>query len=206
VLEHLTAFELECKSKNLRPKTIEFYSWQLGQFQRWLTNEGIERVEDVKKTTIQRYLIYQKERGLKDHSVHASFRAIRTFFNFLESDEWITENPVRRVKAPRVDHVPIKGYSETEIRKLLGACKYLRDRCILHVLFDTLCRAGELASLNIGDLHVAQQVVYLKHTKNRRARQVVLSVKTCKLMLKYLIDKSITDYRNRVEAMQIQQG
>src|SRR5690606_20304050 len=125
-------------------------------------------------------------RGLKDLSVHASFRAIRTFFNFLEADEWITSNPVKKLKAPRVDHVPIKGFSETEIGQLVTACTNLRDRCILHVLLDTLCRASELVAVNIGDVDVGQQVIYLRHTKNRKARQVVLSTKPCKLLLKYL--------------------
>ena len=186
MLEHLTAFELECKGKNLRPKTIEFYTWQLGQFRAWLVSQDITRIEDVQKATIQRYLVYQKERGLKDRSVHASFRAIRAFFNFLESDEWITQNPVKRLKGPRIDHVPIKGYSEVEIAKLLAGCRHLRDRCIIHVLLDTLCRASELISLNISDLDIRQQVVYVRRAKNRKARQVILSTKSCKLLLKYL--------------------
>ena len=186
MLDHLTAFVLECKGKNLRPKTVTFYTWELGKFLAWLQGQGIERIEDVQKIHIQKYLVYQQERGLKDRSVHASFRSIRAFFNFLEADEWIERNPVRKLKAPRVDQVPVKGYDEDEIRQLVAACVHLRDRCQLHVLLDSLCRASELVSLNIGDLHIAQQVLYVKRTKNRKARQVVLSTKTCKLLLKYL--------------------
>jgi site-specific recombinase XerD len=186
MLDHLTAFELECKGKNLRPKTLEFYTWQLGQFRAWLATQGITNVEEVRKATIQGYLVYQKERGLKDRSVHASFRAIRTFFNFLEADEWITHNPVKKLKAPRVDQVPIKGFSETEIGHLVAGCTNVRNRCILHVLLDTLCRASELVAVNIADVDIGQQVVYLRHTKNRKARQVILSTKTCKVLLKYL--------------------
>lgn len=186
MLDHLTAFELECKGKNLRPKTVAFYTWELGKFRAWLQGQGIERIEDVQKAHIQQYLVYQQERGLKDRSVHASFRSIRAFFNFLEADEWIARNPVKKLKAPRVDQAPVKGYSAGEIKQLLAACVHLRDRCILHVLLDSLCRASELVSLNISDLHIAQQVLYLRRTKNRKARQVVLSSKTCKLLLKYL--------------------
>lgn len=186
MLDHLTAYILDCKSRNLRPNTIDFYNWQLGQFFAWLETQYIENIEDVRKVDIQRYLVYQQERGLKDRSVHASFRAIRAFFNFLSADEWIDRNPVKKLKAPKVDHAPIKGYSEPEIRKLLDACKYPRDRCILHVLLDSLCRAGELVAVNIGDVDIAKQVLYLRHTKNRKARQVVLSARTCNLLLKYL--------------------
>ncbi len=186
MLDHLTAFELECKGKNLRPKTLKFYTWELGRFITWLDTQGIGRIEDVQKIHIQQYLIYQQERGLKDRSVHASFRSIRAFFNFLAADEWIERNPVKNLKAPRVDSVLIKGYSEDEIRRLLSACVHLRDRCILHVLLDSLCRASELVSLDVQDVHIAQQVLYLRRTKNRKARQVVVSTKTCKLLLKYL--------------------
>ena len=160
--------------------------WQLGKFLAWLQAHSIERLEDVQKVHIQRYLVYQYERGLKDRSVHASFRSIRAFFNFLEADEWMDHNPVKRLKAPKVDQVPVKGYDEAEIKRLMGACIHLRDRCILHVLLDSLCRASELVSLNIVDLHIPQQVLYVKRTKNRKAWQVVLSTKTCKLLLKYL--------------------
>lgn len=186
MLDHLTAYIFDCKSRNLRPKTIAFYEWQIGQFLDWLESQDIHEIAAVQKVHVQQYLIYQHERGLKDRSVHASFRAVRAFFNFLEADEWIDRNPVKRVKAPKIDHVPVKGYSESEIRILLGACQCLRDRCILHVLLDSLCRASELVAIDIGDVDITRQVLLLKRTKNRKARHVVLSANTCKLLLKYL--------------------
>lgn len=186
MLDHLTAYILDCKSRNLRPASIAFYEWQLGQFFTWLQTQGIDDIVDVQKQHVQHYLVYQRERGLKDRSVHASFRAIRAFFNFLVADEWLDSSPVKKIKAPKIDNVPIRGFSEAEIWQLIRACKYLRDRCILHVLLDSLCRASELVAVNIGDVDVARQVLFLRRTKNRKARQVVLSTNTCKLLIKYI--------------------
>jgi len=55
-----------------------------------------------------------------------SLEQLRAFVRFCAADEWIKGNPAAAVKAPLPSHTPTLPFSESEIKKLLDACKKWR--------------------------------------------------------------------------------
>jgi site-specific recombinase XerD len=81
-----------CYAKGLSPRTIEWYEWQL--------NEYVDYVEmcDLPwgaSETIDILFAHLRESGQSKHTVHAYYRTLRRFFNWLEMRRRLTnENPM----------------------------------------------------------------------------------------------------------------
>ena len=46
---------------------------------------------------------------------------LRSFFRFCQQDEWMTKNPARAVKAPRVKETPTLPFSKAEMARIVEA-------------------------------------------------------------------------------------
>ncbi|MCX6083026.1 MAG: hypothetical protein NTW32_26150 [Chloroflexi bacterium] len=81
--------------------------------------------------------------------IHASFRTLRVFFRWLESEEVLDpewKNPIKKVRAPKVGQDPIEPIPMEDILALIKTCKSdevtgLRDKAIFLSLLDTGARA-----------------------------------------------------------------
>ena len=73
----ITLFLNYCRSKQLRPKTLQSYEQALGLFAKWLReNEQIEEVEEIKEITIREYMLSLQERGKYSVCVNAHFKEV----------------------------------------------------------------------------------------------------------------------------------
>ncbi len=92
----LKDFEFHIRAKNLSPKTISVYGERLGYFYKYIKAQGIA-FKDVDKHTIQDYILYQKDRGLKDISINGQILVLRIFFKYLFEEEIIDSNPTVKI-------------------------------------------------------------------------------------------------------------
>ncbi len=90
--------------------------------------------------------------------------AIKTFYRFLQRRQEITQNPARRVKAPKLpERLPrALPVDETEVlmkapdgESVLGA----RDRAMLETLYGAGLRVSELCGLDLDDVDVDNRMV-----------------------------------------------
>lgn len=92
------------------------------------------------------------------------FRALKTFFNWLENEEEITRTPMRTMKPPTVTETEVPVISEADLVKLFKTCKgktYAdrRDTAILMLFLDTGVRLSELTERRVGDLDLDLMVL-----------------------------------------------
>lgn len=90
---------------------------------------------------------------------------------------WITENPMRLVRKPRVHDARDRVLTKTEELHLLeaagrGRAKWLRDALV--VLLRSAMRRGELWALKPTDIDFERGIARLDDTKNGSAREVPL--------------------------------
>ncbi len=101
--------------------------------------------------TIYQYyqFLYQYE-YINENLFPFKLSAGRYNYNFLSG---ITKAKLQRHSLSRtVKHMPVKFITRVQYEELLNACRTLRDRLIIALLFETGMRAGELAGLHISDL------------------------------------------------------
>jgi len=148
------------------------YDRELRQFCLFLRNPdaGQITVDDV--TT---FLTGVAQLGWSWRGIAEKCKALRGFFAFCRRqglavlDEQLIPFPRKEFKIPRVA-------AEEDYQRLLGVIprdsdpQHLRDRAILTMLWDTGMRAGELVSLNLGDIDFDRMRAVIKTEKSRGRR------------------------------------
>jgi len=151
-----------CKEhKKLSQKSTKAYAIDLEQFRRQVTAEVIPV-----KMDISAYITYL-HKMYKPRTVKRKIASIRAFFNYLEFEEIITDNPMKKIKTkfqepqvlPRtislsiIENILAVVYQEMkQARTGYAFSTALRNIAIIELLFATSIRVSELCSLNIENI------------------------------------------------------
>jgi len=187
------AFLLDRKAQNLTKHTQRFYRVHLSIFLDWLDTQSVKIIHELTADTLRRFFISLDERGLNAGGVHAYYRAVRAFLRWYEAEfepeAW--RDPLRKVKPPKVDVVPLEPVPLEHVRAMLDTCekgKFTgeRDRAILLFLLDSGVRAGELLALDREDVDTITGDVLIRKSKSRKPRTVFLGRTARRALRAYL--------------------
>ena len=96
---------------------------------------------------IREWLLLYKETGVSNVTVNNVRRIFSSFFSWLEAEEYILRDPMRRIHRVKEEYQVKKAYSEWEIERLRIHLKdSVRDRAIfelLHSYDDAFHFSGE---------------------------------------------------------------
>lgn len=97
-------------------------------------------------------------------------RILSSFFSWLEEENYVLKNPVRRIHKIRTGRVVKEIYSDETLEILRDSCMDLRDLAMIDLLNSTGMRVGELVKLNIKDIDFYERecVVFGKGDKERK--------------------------------------
>lgn len=211
------AFLISRQAAGLSPRTIEFYEQQLRYFTDWL-NQSVagqqnprdsvtfthslaenSTIGNLSVDTIETYLARRQEE-VKQRSVHAAWRAIRAFCNWLESrrerfPDW--ENPASYVTAPKLPRKKPEPVARDDLEAMLKTCKGHnffddRDRAILLFLATSGLRASEFLGLTQGDVDLSSGAVHVDEGKGGAPRMTIISPQARLALadyLSHLVDK-----------------
>ena len=192
-------FLLSRRAAGLSPRTIEFYEQQL----RYFINSIAENpaIDKLTVDAVEAYLA-QRQEEVSQRSVHAAWRAIRAFCNWLETREdrfpdW--QNPVPRVTAPKLPKHKPEPVARNDLHSMLQTCKGHdffddRDRAILLVLATSGLRAQEFLALSQGDVDLRTGSVQVNEGKGGTQRMTIISPKARLAVsdyLSHLVDKNV---------------
>jgi len=145
------------------PRTTASYYADLTDAQLFLKEKG-SNLFVATETKLMEYLAHLQRRGLKDTSLRRRRSALSTWFRFLQSEGFRSNNPVRQLPAQRRRRPLPKIISEKEVEDLLDAPETstllgLRDKCMLELLYATGLRVSELVSLRIAQVDRSAMLV-----------------------------------------------
>jgi len=141
---------------------------------------------------IRNYLAqYAEQSGCSKANLDNIRRILSSFFSWLEEENYILKNPVRRIHKIRVDQRVKETYSEETLETLRDHCHSLRDLAIIDLLASSGIRVGELVRLNREDVDLENRecVVFGKGSKER---PVYFDART-KIHLKNYLDSRTDD-------------
>ena len=192
ILQDVQEYILDCRARNLSPKTTTLYSSELLGFATHLTARGVDTTETVTPRHIRAYLVELSTRR-KPAGVHCAYRIIKTFLRWYEVEfeprGW--KNPITKVKAPKTPDVLMEPVDLGDLRAMLATCKRRsftgdRDRAILLSLLDSGARASEFLALDIGDVNLSTGAVLVRQGKGGKLRSVFLGAKSRRALIRYL--------------------
>ncbi|MFC0014338.1 MULTISPECIES: tyrosine recombinase XerC [Allobacillus] len=143
--------------KNTSKLTIQQYVTDIKQFEQFLSAESIDEINRITHVEIRLYLTTLYREKLSKKSVSRKLSGLRSFFNYLEKEEVVEQNPFLYVSMPKLDKKIPQFFYDEEMEQLFTAEDGMtpisqRNRAILEVLYATGIRVTELVGLKIGDV------------------------------------------------------
>ena len=181
------------KAEGLSPFTLTFYRQQLAHFLKYCEAQSITQITEVTPVTLREFMLWHEETGHNPGGIHAAYRTVKVFLKWcdleIEPDNW--KNPIRKVKAPRVDLEPLEPARLDDISKLVDICKTdsfldLRDKALFLFLLDTGTRARECTSLDLQDIDIFSGEITIRQGKGGKPRTVFSGQKTRRAIRAYL--------------------
>ena len=190
IKEELVAFLVSRKGQNLSDRTIDFYKDMLFEFADFCVTREVVNVQQLDAGIIREFLIKLQETH-NPGGIHCYYRCIKAFCNWyeLETDAALP-NPIRKIRAPKIDVTPIKGISITDVNALIVTCDKsflgIRDKALMRSMLDTGARAAELCNLKISDVNLVNGYVFIKAGKGGKSRTVFLTETSRTDIVRYL--------------------
>ena len=149
-----------------------------------------KKVEDINTDDLRIYLAeYKNQNNASKATVDNIRRVLSSFFSWLEDEDYILKNPVRRIHKIKTKKVVKEVLSDESFEILRDACSNIRDLAMIELLASTGIRVGELVNLNIDDvLFNERECVVLG--KGDSERIVYFDAKTKIHLQKYLESRS----------------
>lgn len=193
-------FTQHLQEKNRSQSTILAYGKDIEQLVDFLYSMDKTRTTHVSKDDLIGFMAKLEKENYTAKSISRKTNSTKTFFRFLEINEYITDNPANLVSHPKFETPPPRILSKTEYRALRDACKNdVRIATIVELLLQTGIRIGELRKLTIEDIVLNDKKtggeIIVKPGHRKKGRTVPLNKPVAQMLNKYLESRPETDNR-----------
>jgi integrase/recombinase XerD len=116
----LREYIYECEIKKYSPRTIKEYRNNIKLFFNYLEKEyKIITLEQVSHVQIKNYLKYLTNKGCKETYVNGILKSLRGLYKYCEQEEYVNNNPCKRVSWQKEPKVVVNTFMDTEVIKML---------------------------------------------------------------------------------------
>ena len=167
-------------------RTIRYYHSTIDK----MLNVVNKKIEFISTYDLRKYLAdYKDNNNASKTTIDNVRRVLSSFFSWLEDEDYILKNPVRRIRKIKTKKVVKEVISDENFEILRDSCSNVRDLAMIELLASTGIRVGELVNLNIDDvLFNERECVVLG--KGDSERIVYFDAKTKIHLLKYLENRT----------------
>lgn len=147
----------------LSENTLASYRTDLLKFQEFSEKHG-DQIVDVSTQSVENYLSYRNDKGLKARSTARAISALRRLYTYLVAEKIISEDPMVHISLPKLENPLPKTLTERDVEALLNEPNpedpmELRDKAMLEILYATGLRVTELISLQNDNINTRQGVI-----------------------------------------------
>lgn len=190
VSSSISAFLLEQNARGASPHTLRAQRADLEKLVAYAKQEKWVGW-DVKLRVIQRFALELGERGLDPASRARILSTVRGFYRWMFETGRINNNPASGLRNPKQPKRLPAVLTEGESWNLLESVvpnDFLtsRFRCILELLYACGLRVSELTSLDVQDIDIGSQVIYIKKGKGNKDRYVPFHAAAAGMYLAYM--------------------
>lgn len=187
VVDTFHDFLMAKKSMGLSEKTIITYSQHFSAIAKHLQVD--KPIDELNKADIESMIASMRDAGLSANSIRSYTRTLKSFFS------WCNETGITRLSLPlyKAEETVKETYTDTELKILLKKpdvrkCTFAeyRNWVTVNLLLNNGCRAATIRNIKIRDLDLGNRVIYLRHTKNKKAQVIPLCETLCGVLHEYL--------------------
>lgn len=180
--KRIAAFLAAKKIDGASPKTLKNYREMLGAFAAHVDKPAARiSVDDIRA-----YIGSLAERGLRDSSIQTHINTLRSFFGWLDTEDYIKRNPMRKIKSLKIDRAKSRRpLTPEQLERLRDGCRTYREKALVEFLVSSGCRLGEVVGIRVDNVDwQGRSVVVLG--KGGKERTVYFSVRAKLMLQEYL--------------------
>ena len=146
-------------------------------------------VENITTMDIRIYIFEISKRNIKNTTIANITDILRSFFCWLEEEEYIKISPMRKIKSIKVEKRLRKALTKEEFETLRIGAKTLRQKALLELLYSTGCRLEEIEQMKKQDID--WQRLQIKVVGKGDKERIVYINATCQVHLRrYLMSRT----------------
>lgn len=173
-----------CKEMSgVKENSIEQYLLSVSGLSKFCRKELINMTTD----DIRRYLLFY-EKSVCKTTANNCRRNLNVFFQFMEDEEYIKKNPVKKIPKIKDEIKYRKFYSDFEIESMRDACSTKRELAVIDLLISTGLRVSEISNIFLSEIDWENRMIVI-HGKGGKDRFVPFSVRCKKHLHEYLDDR-----------------
>lgn len=198
----MKSFTVYLVEEGRREKTITTYVNEVKKFEKWYVDTfGEFTQENVSVLDVRDYIQYLKNTAknkkggkLSPVTISKKIESLRTYFRFLKEKGIINENPVEKIKLPKIQKrtEEPRWLTRNEKNKLVRFLNdgtsniHIRNKAICYMMMHVGFRISEVVTLEISDIDFQKQIVGIegKGGKYRRVEMNKDSINAIKDWLK----------------------
>lgn len=164
-------------NKRYSPHTINAYKRDINRLLSTLNRLDYSSWQEVQADTIRASMVSAKQDDLSAKSIQRILSSWRSFFTYLLKQSLVAKNPVEGISAPKSARRLPKALDPDQIGQLLNSkveadnALAIRDLAMIELTYSCGLRLGELASLNIFDIDMADASLIITG-KGNKTRQL----------------------------------
>jgi integrase/recombinase XerD len=172
---------------HLAENTVAAYRRDTRHFYQWLQ---ARKVESLSVRDLADYVGWLHELKLSPTSIARHIASLRVFFRFLQLEGVLVESQAELLGSQKLwERVP-KVLSPAQVNRMFESPKpgdlcWRRDRALLELLYATGCRASEISTLKLPDVHLDDGFCICRG-KGDKQRMIPLGAKAVAAVRTYL--------------------
>ena len=141
-------------------------------FLNWLDEIGTNPVDVTREECIT-FIIERADTGLEGATLARDLSALRSFFSFLCTQAYRTDNPTDGIESPRRGKKLPRVFDHEQVDLFLSSIDLerpggLRDRCLFELIYSCGLRVSEAVLLSLKNINLAEQVLIVTGKGNKQ--------------------------------------
>lgn len=211
------SFRRSLRAAGKAERTQVLYGQSIRFFCDWLTAQGRPTTLDqLNRHALSAWLADLAER-VDIETVRTRLRGMRRFCRWLVAEGEAEKAPTEGIEMPAASEKPVRVLTDDELGRLLKVCAVgkgkagaydrkifdgRRDEVLLRLLSDCGLRVSELTGLNLDDVDLDRETVFVMG-KGSRPRAVPYGAKTAQAIDRYLRVRALHPYGGRTTRLML---
>lgn len=151
--------------RRLSAHTVAAYRSDLEDFLHFIQARCLTSVNQVRHWHIRAWAAEQLQRGVSARSVNRRLSCLKTYFKYLKTREWITQDPMRKVVGPKTGRRLPVFVAERDMEALFTRVSFPSnyagqlERMLLEVFYGTGLRSSEVIQLKVSDVDTSRMTL-----------------------------------------------
>jgi len=186
--EYLSVLRLE---KNLSTNTVDSYGNDISKLLVFAAMCGVTDENEIDYTLLNKFFRHLSELGIASSSAARYLSSIKSYFNYLRSNNYVESDPSERISSPKRSRSLPAVLSFEEIEAILNSPDTedklgLRDKALLETMYSSGLRVSEAINLHTSDLLLQDELIRV-FGKGSKERIVPVGSSAVKWINEYLL-------------------